>query len=282
MARPTRQGVDYFPLDIHLDDKFKFIEIKFGLKGFAVIIKLLQKIYLCGYWYTWQEDEVLIFAHENNIDKDVLSEIVNESLERDIFNKALYEQYGILTSSGIQKRYKEIVRRRKDVEVVEEYLLVDSNFGVNANIVPTQCEHDDVKSTQSKVKESKVKETKEDSAKKDIDIYFEEVWSLYPSKKGKGRISDSKKKELYKLGDEFKRCISRYVDEVEKERVQGFKDLKFQNGSTFFNSGYVDYLDDSYKELINDAGNRDKLQPNTSKAKEYTRFNAEEAGVTSF
>ena len=50
MARPNKQGVDYFPLDIHLDDKFKFIEIKYKLEGFAIVIKLLQRMYEHGYW----------------------------------------------------------------------------------------------------------------------------------------------------------------------------------------------------------------------------------------
>ena len=161
MARPNKQGVDYFPLDVHLDDKFKFIEIKYGLEGFALLIKLLQKIYAYGYWYRWTEDEALLFADETRSTLETVQNVVNEALERDIFDKQLYQSHNILTSRGIQKRYKEIVRRRKDVEVVEEYLLIDGNFGVNDVINPTSSKQDDVKSTQSKVKESKVKEIKE-------------------------------------------------------------------------------------------------------------------------
>lgn len=81
--------------------------------------------------------------------------------------------------------------------------------------------------------------------------FFEEVWKLYPNKKGKGTISDTKKKEIYKLGDEFKRCIDRYVKDVESRRNNGFPELKYQNGSTFFNSGYVDYLDENYEDKPN-------------------------------
>ena len=83
---------------------------------------------------------------------------------------------------------------------------------------------------------------------KDYNKYFERVWSLYPNKIGKGRISNTKKKEVFKLGEEFERCISRYIKYVEAERKKGFKDLKYQNGSTFFNSGYVDYMDSNVKE----------------------------------
>ena len=170
MARPTKQGIDYFPLDVHTDDKFKFIEIKFGLKGFAIIIKLLQRIYASGYWCKFGEDESLIFAHENNIENSLLNEIVDEAIKRRIFSSEMHEKHQILTSSGIQKRYKEIVKRRRDVEISAEYLLVDNNFGVNvynnppkckhdANTKSTASKHDDSKSTQSKVKESKVKES---------------------------------------------------------------------------------------------------------------------------
>ena len=159
MARVTKQGVDYFPLDVHTDDKFKFIEIKFKLEGFAVIVKLFQRIYAQGYWCEWGEDEVLIFAHEIGSSTELLNEIVTEALKRDIFCEQMYDEYKILTSQGIQKRYKEIVKRRKGVDIVTSYLLIDDDFGVNANTMYTQCKHDVSKSTQSKVKESKVKES---------------------------------------------------------------------------------------------------------------------------
>lgn len=93
------------------------------------------------------------------------------------------------------------------------------------------------------------KKKKDNNDNKDYiyNAFFEEIWRLYPNKKGKGRISNTKKKELYKLGDEIKRCISRYIEDVE-ERRKSFPELKYQNGSTFFNSGYVDYLDTNYEE----------------------------------
>lgn len=91
--------------------------------------------------------------------------------------------------------------------------------------------------------------TEEDKNKnKDIYSAFEDLWTLYPNKKGKGQITDSVKKKIFPIREEFERCIERYVKYVEGERERGFKDLKFQNGSTFFRSGYVDYLDENYKE----------------------------------
>ncbi|WP_272032943.1 Lin1244/Lin1753 domain-containing protein [Oceanobacillus kimchii] len=161
MARPNKQGVDYFPLDIHLDDKFKFIEIKYKLEGFAIVIKLMQRIYNQGYWCKWTEDEQLLFADEIKADYSLVENVVNECLSRGVFDNQMFDEHNILTSKGIQKRYKEIVRRRKDVEVTTDYLLIDGNFGVNDDIKTTQRKRNDVKSTQSKVKESKVKESKQ-------------------------------------------------------------------------------------------------------------------------
>lgn len=79
--------------------------------------------------------------------------------------------------------------------------------------------------------------------KAEINEFFESVWQLYPVKKGKGQVSDSKRKSLYEIGfDEINRAIERYLEELKKDASW----RKPQNGSTFFNSGYVDYLDKNF------------------------------------
>lgn len=75
----------------------------------------------------------------------------------------------------------------------------------------------------------------------DIDLFFEECWAMYPNKKGKGSIKITRKKELFKLGNELKRAIQRYADTKPDWQV-------YQYGSTFFNSGYIDYLDKNYDQ----------------------------------
>lgn len=76
--------------------------------------------------------------------------------------------------------------------------------------------------------------------KKDICTFFESIWNLYPNKKGKGQISDTQKTKLFEIGlEELSRCIDRYRHSKEDWKA-------WQHGSTFFNSGYVDYLDKNY------------------------------------
>ena len=76
----------------------------------------------------------------------------------------------------------------------------------------------------------------------DVESFFKECWNLYPLKRG--QISKTQKEKLFKLGDELKRCISRYLKDVDLRRGKGFKELQYKNGSSFFNNGYKDYLDE--------------------------------------
>jgi DnaD/phage-associated family protein len=153
-----------------MDNKIKHIQVKYKLEGFAIIMKLYQKIYGGeGYWCEWSEDTALLFADEIRCDFDLLNEVVNEAVKRGLFDGKLYAKKGILTSKGIQKRYREIVRRRTNVNIIEEYWIIDNNNEVsddnnevNDDILTDECKHDDGKSTQSKVNKSKVNNIKEE------------------------------------------------------------------------------------------------------------------------
>lgn len=73
--------------------------------------------------------------------------------------------------------------------------------------------------------------------------FFERIWKLYPNKKGKGQVSDTQKKRLLAIGEPaLVKAIERYSAALQKDA--GWR--KPQYGSTFFNSGYVDYLDENY------------------------------------
>lgn len=101
--------------------------------------------------------------------------------------------------------------------------------------------------TEEKAKKNceKSKENCEKSNKKAINECFERLWKQYPNKRGKGQVSDTKKKTLYEIGEEkIERALKRYLDDLSKDSSW----RKPQNGSTFFNSGYVDYLDENYEK----------------------------------
>ena len=96
--------------------------------------------------------------------------------------------------------------------------------------------------TQSSIDKSSIDKISNNTVQ-DACTLFEKLWKLYPNKKGKGQVSLTKKKNLLKIGEEeLIRAIDRYKTELEKDKDW----RKPQNGSTFFNSGYVDYLDENY------------------------------------
>ena len=69
--------------------------------------------------------------------------------------------------------------------------------------------------------------------------FFDDLWEMYPSKKAKQRVTVKSLKAINTSGYEnMCKCIQRCIDE--KPDWQ-----HYQNGSTFFNSGYLDYLDDN-------------------------------------
>lgn len=158
-------GINYFPLNVHLDDKFELIEAEFGLKGFAIVVKLFQKIYgQQGYYCEWTEDVALLFGKNVGLGGDAVSEIVRATIKRGIFDSELYDKYQILTSRGIQERYFEAVSRRKEVEVKKEYLLIKvdqiyKNVRILNENVNISSKNVNI-SEQKKVEESKVKEKK--------------------------------------------------------------------------------------------------------------------------
>ena len=40
MARPKKASMDYFPIDVHMNNKMRLLEARLGVDGFGVIVKL--------------------------------------------------------------------------------------------------------------------------------------------------------------------------------------------------------------------------------------------------
>lgn len=250
----AKVGLESFLLNCHTNDNLAEIEAIYGIKGFAVIVRLWQKIYSeKGYYCEWTERSPLLFlanwfGGNSGVDINLIKEVVKTALQNGLFNKSLYDKYHILTSDGIQKRYFDVAKRRKEIEVIEEYLLVSvANLGVNVcrNQENVNIFNENVNRNQTrKGKESKGKENN-NMCKADAFALFEQLWKMYPCKKGKGQVSEKDKIKLLEIGlEEMTRAINRYKSELEKDKDW----RKPQNGSTFFHSGYIDYLDANFEE----------------------------------
>lgn len=183
MARPLKQGVDYFPLDCHMNDEMKLIQAEFGLVGYAVVIKLWQKIYSGkGYYTEWGRDVALMFAQNNGVGGNVVQEVVRSCLNRGIFDQRMFDEYGILTSDGIQERFAEATERRTFVKADRRYLLIsapsnwvfDNNNPINVDNNAVNVDNNpQSKVNKSKVNNSCISRKREKKGSFDTDDFFE-------------------------------------------------------------------------------------------------------------
>lgn len=157
-----KEGLDFFYLVCNQGEKLNLIEAEFGITGFAVIVKLLQKIYgEKGYYCNWNDDVALLFADRNCRLQGggVVSEIVKCAFRRKFFDEEMFKKYGILTSESIQKQYFEAAKRRTCIEVQKEYLLLsDAKIPKNVCIISKNADRN--QKNADRIQQSKVKESK--------------------------------------------------------------------------------------------------------------------------
>lgn len=119
MARPAKQGLDYFPMDVDMpeDDKMMALEVEHGPAACWYIIKLWCSLFRVGYCYRWSEKDEKIFAHKCRIPVEELREYLRTAFEFEVFDHDVWTRTGFLTSKGIQRRYLEVVKKRKNVKI---------------------------------------------------------------------------------------------------------------------------------------------------------------------
>ncbi|EGO7750365.1 Lin1244/Lin1753 domain-containing protein [Enterococcus faecalis] len=155
MARPAKEGLDYFPLDVGIfeDEKIEAIAGEFGIKGELAVIKLLCAIYKKGYFILWDDlSQATLLKRLPGVSKEMLNQIVNRLVLWGFFDKELFDSVKVLTSENIQATFFEATKRRKTPKPTKYIVNVNNNSQsetVNADI-----------NTQSKVNESKVNKSK--------------------------------------------------------------------------------------------------------------------------
>lgn len=169
MARPLKSGIDYFPLDCNFmkDIKVRKILRACGPGAIAVIVNLLCTIYQGdGYYMLWDEDTGFLIADDVGVKESFVHEVVKMAVQVDFFNAAMFDTRGILTSGGIQRRYKEATARRNDNSLIADYNLLSNELsGVIAYNNSVNVDNNSInvdKSTQMIVDDSEVNKTKVD------------------------------------------------------------------------------------------------------------------------
>ena len=127
MARPIKEGLDYFPLDTDIihDIKIRKIMRSNGPQSIAVLLDLLGNIYGDhGYYMQWDDDVRFLVADDVGISEAAVDELVSKAIQVDFFDEKLFKKYSILTSKGIQKRYQKASKRKSGFCIQKPYNLI--------------------------------------------------------------------------------------------------------------------------------------------------------------
>lgn len=158
MARPRKEGMDYFPHDVDAssDEKVESLLLLHGAAGYAFYFIHLERIYRQANFELDVSDAETrqILARKLSITLEEYEAILKTCIKKKCFDVETFEQRGVLTSLGIQKRADVVLNKRKKSR---------NSAGQFVSEAEThQKQHSNAEEThQSKVKQSKEKESKE-------------------------------------------------------------------------------------------------------------------------
>lgn len=114
MARPFKKGLGYFPLDTDFmsNRKIQRLMQRYGCNGIGVYVCILCEIYgENGYFIPFDTDFCFDISFTLGLEEKLIREIVSFCVQIHLFDSELMEYNQILSSEGIQARYKEISKR---------------------------------------------------------------------------------------------------------------------------------------------------------------------------
>ena len=209
-GRPTKQGIDYFPLDVGFfsDVKVRKIARACGPQSTSILICLLCNIYKDeGYYILWDEDLPFVIADTVGVSEGAVKEVLTKAVQVGFFDAEMFSVHRVLTSAGIQRRFLLATYQRKETEIIPEYMINCTNNPINHanNSINT------VDNRQSKVK-VKRKKTKETST------------SVEAKKVEQAKKLAGAKAATLKRRDAFYQSLVPYVERYGKEMIRAFFD----------------------------------------------------------
>ncbi|MCM1077795.1 MAG: DUF4373 domain-containing protein [Bacteroides sp.] len=126
MARTIKKGLEYFPLDV---DFFQDIRIRKlikyqGGKAITVYALLLCNIYRNGYYVKWDKELPFILSEQTGYTEVYIQEAIDCCMNIGLLSKELFESDKVLTSKGIQERYRRICTSSRRGDEIHEFNLL--------------------------------------------------------------------------------------------------------------------------------------------------------------
>lgn len=126
MARPYKKGLDFFYHDTFQRPELQLCEARHGLRAYALYYKILEKIFVSeGYYCYFGVDEIEMlyrtcFDGALSTYTTIFTDLCNKC-----FCEELYRKYSIITSADIQRIFIAATSRRKRIEMIDEFILLN-------------------------------------------------------------------------------------------------------------------------------------------------------------
>ena len=242
MARKAETGLSYFPMnaDIVYNKKVKLVVAEFGPKAYAVLLPLYCKIYReNGYWIDWCDEDVkLLFAKEEcHVELSFANEVVNGCIRRSLFDKAVFDMFGILTSDRIQENYIEAKKRGKDVVMFEEFLCENVEIPEYVTLIPINVNI--IRKNVSINPQNKRKEIKE-KENSNAHEFSKEYSALEKTKKGIIEFIRTRKPTII---DPYKDCWNIFARERKLPEIKTITDKRRQKFTVRIHEPAFQFLD---------------------------------------
>lgn len=155
-GRRCKEKLDYFSLDVDYYDDPKFVRLRtqFGVLGEIIVIRLYCEIYHNKYYAEWNENLQYALADKTSLKPSLISEVVAAAARYGIFDETMFKEHSVLTSTGIQHRWRTVNSRRKKPPAEYWLLPIDvDNNSISVDINGNNVDSNATKSNQSKVKD---------------------------------------------------------------------------------------------------------------------------------
>ncbi len=214
----------------HFAPKIAAFEMGYSKETIIVLLDRFEKKYGL-IKYSSETNEVAI---KNYLLEGVISggDVLEKCMMRELQNVECTDLINYIYNNIYNKQIKNLTVLKVIKHIKKTYINENAESGYDSDI-----DSDIDSSIDSSIDSGKSQD------KASPDDFFDQCWQAYPRKKGKGQVKDATKKRLAKdVGlEQMLRCIERY-----KAEMVGKDEQYVMYGSTFFNSGYVDYLDENY------------------------------------
>lgn len=202
MGRPNKYNLQYFPLEVNFWEDHKIISIeeearienndpKAGIIAGYIALRIMAMVYADhGYYLDWPDKFEMTAAKRigNGITGAEVKKVFDLCLKHNLFDQEIYEKHQVVTSAGIQARWKRVqsdMRRKVVVNVLYGLISSEETPPEPLNEVITS-EETTLSQTLSTQKENKGNETKNNKEAPEVAAPAMEISTLIkPEEDGK-------------------------------------------------------------------------------------------------